>query len=143
MFLKVSDEKCLTTKGLTKIEYNKTDKTIVFSYENERKEQVFLDCPLYRGSSLEYAEFAREVYAHCYLAIIMVELDNKCNISTSFDYILADDDLLLDKDDFDRKYGETKGEFDGLDDKNEILKVMVADLVDDLMDDFADSYLED
>lgn len=48
MFLKVSDEKCLTTKGLTKIEYNKTDKTIVFSYENERKEQVFLDCPLYR-----------------------------------------------------------------------------------------------
>jgi hypothetical protein len=143
MFLKVSDEKCLTTKGLTKIEYNKTDKTIVFSYENERKEQVFLDCPLYRGSSLEYAEFAREVYAHCYLAIIMAELDNKCNISTSFDYILADDDLLLDKDDFDRKYGETKGEFDGLDDKNEILKVMVADLVDDLMDDFADSYLED
>lgn len=143
MFLKVSDEKCLTTKGLTKIEYNKTDKTIVFSYENERKEQVFLDCPLYRGSSLEYAEFAREVYAHCYLAIIMTELDNKCNISTSFDYILADDDLLLDKDDFDRKYGETKGEFDGLDDKNEILKVMVADLVDDLMDDFADSYLED
>lgn len=73
----------------------------------------------------------------------MAELDNKCNISTSFDYILADDDLLLDKDDFDRKYGETKGEFDGLDDKNEILKVMVADLVDDLMDDFADSYLED
>lgn len=143
MFLKVSDEKCLTTKGLTKIEYNKTDKTIVFSYENERKEQVFLDCPLYRGSSLEYAEFAREVYAHCYLAIIMAELDNKCNISTSFDYILADDDLLLDKDDFDRKYGETKCEFDGLDDKNEILKVMVADLVDDLMDDFADSYLED
>lgn len=143
MFLKVSDEKCLTTKGLTKIEYNKTDKTIVFSYENERKEQVFLDCPLYRGSSLEYAEFAREVYAHCYLAIIMAELDNKCNISTSFDYILADDDLLLDKDDFDRKYGETKGEFDGLDDKNEILKVMVADLVGDLMDDFADSYLED
>lgn len=143
MFLKVSDEKCLTTKGLTKIEYNKTDKTIVFSYENERKEQVFLDCPLYRGSSLEYAEFAREVYAHCYLAIIMAELDNKCNISTSFDYILADDDLLLDKNDFDRKYGETKGEFDGLDDKNEILKVMVADLVDDLMDDFADSYLED
>lgn len=143
MFLKVSDEKCLTTKGLTKIEYNKTDKTIVFSYENERKEQVFLDCPLYRGSSLEYAEFARDVYAHCYLAIIMAELDNKCNISTSFDYILADDDLLLDKDDFDRKYGETKGEFDGLDDKNEILKVMVADLVDDLMDDFADSYLED
>lgn len=143
MFLKVSDEKCLTTKGLTKIEYNKTDKTIVFSYENERKEQVFLDCPLYRGSSLEYAEFAREVYAHCYLAIIMAELDNKCNISTSFDYILADDDLLFDKDDFDRKYGETKGEFDGLDDKNEILKVMVADLVDDLMDDFADSYLED
>lgn len=143
MFLKVSDEKCLTTKGLTKIEYNKTDKTIVFSYENERKEQVFLDCPLYRGSSLEYAEFAREVYAHCYLAIIMAELDNKCNISTSFDYILADDDLLLDKDDFDRKYGETKGEFDGLDDKNEILKVMVADLVDDLMDDFADTYLED
>lgn len=143
MFLKVSDEKCLTTKGLTKIEYNKTDKTIVFSYENERKEQVFIDCPLYRGSSLEYAEFAREVYAHCYLAIIMAELDNKCNISTSFDYILADDDLLLDKDDFDRKYGETKGEFDGLDDKNEILKVMVADLVDDLMDDFADSYLED
>lgn len=143
MFLKVSDEKCLTTKGLTKIEYNKTDKTIVFSYENERKEQVFLDCPLYRGSSLEYAEFAREVYAHCYLAIIMAELDNKCNISTSFDYILADDDLLLDKDDFDRKYRETKGEFDGLDDKNEILKVMVADLVDDLMDDFADSYLED
>lgn len=143
MFLKVSDEKCLTTKGLTKIEYNKTDKTIVFSYENERKEQVFLECPLYRGSSLEYAEFAREVYAHCYLAIIMAELDNKCNISTSFDYILADDDLLLDKDDFDRKYGETKGEFDGLDDKNEILKVMMADLVDDLMDDFADSYLED
>lgn len=143
MFLKVSDDKCLTTKGLTKIEYNKADKTIVFSYENERKEQVFLDCPLYRGSSLEYAEFAREVYAHCYLAIIMAELDNKCNISTSFDYILADDDLLLDKDDFDRKYGETKGEFDGLDDKNEILKVMVADLVDDLMDDFADSYLED
>lgn len=143
MFLKVSDEKCLTTKGLTKIEYNKTDKTIVFSYENERKEQVFLECPLYRGSSLEYAEFARNVYAHCYLAIIMAELDNKCNISTSFDYILADDDLLLDKDDFDRKYGETKGEFDGLDDKNEILKVMVADLVDDMMDDFADSYLED
>ena len=143
MFLKVSDEKCLTTKGLTKIEYNKTDKTIVFSYENERKEQVFLDCPLYRGSSLEYAEFAREVYAHCYLAIIMAELDNKCNISTSFNYILADDDLLLDKDDFDRKYGETKDEFDGLDDKNDILKVMVADLVDDLMVDFADSYLED
>lgn len=143
MFLKVSDEKCLTTKGLTKIEYNKTDKTIVFSYENERKEQVFLDCPLYRGSSLEYAEFVREVYAHCYLAIIMAELDNNCNISTSFDYILADDDLLLDKDDFDRKYGETKGEFDGLDDKNEILKVMVADLVDDLMVDFADSYLKD
>lgn len=143
MFLKVSDEKCLTTKGLTKIEYNKTDKTIVFSYENERKEQVFLDCPLYRGSSLEYAEFAREVYAHCYLAIIMAELDNKCNISTSFDYILADDDLLLDKDDFDRKYGETKGEFDGLDNKDEILKVMMADLVDDLMDDFADTYLED
>lgn len=143
MFLKVSDEKCLTTKGLTKIEYNKTDKTIVFSYENERKEQVFLDCPLYRGSSLEYAEFAREVYAHCYLAIIMAELDNKCNISTSFDYILADDDLLLDKDDFDRKYGETKGEFDGLDDKNEILKVMFANLVDGLMDSFAYSYLED
>lgn len=143
MFLKVSDEKCLTTKGLTKIEYNKTDKTIVFSYENERKEQVFLDCPLYRGSSLEYAEFARDVYAHCYLAIIMVELDNKCNIATSFDYILADDDLLLDKDDFDRKYGETKGEFDGLDNKDEILKVMMADLVDDLMDDFADTYLED
>lgn len=143
MFLKVSDEKCLTTKGLTKIEYNKTDKTIVFSYENERKEQVFLDCPLYRGSSLEYAEFARDVYAHCYLAIIMAELDNKCNISTSFDYILADDDLLLDKDDFDRKYGETKGEFDGLDNKDEILKVMMADLVDDLMDDFADTYLED
>lgn len=143
MFLKVSDEKCLTTKGLTKIEYNKTDKTIVFSYENERKEQVFLECPLYRGSSLEYAEFARDVYAHCYLAIIMAELDNKCNISTSFDYILADDDLLLDKDDFDRKYGETKGEFDGLDNKDEILKVMMADLVDDLMDDFADTYLED
>lgn len=143
MFLKVSDEKCLTTKGLTKIEYNKTDKTIVFSYENERKEQVFLDCPLYRGSSLEYAEFARDVYAHCYLAIIMAELDNKCNISTSFDYILADDDLLLDKDDFDRKYGETKGEFDGLDNKDEILKVMMADLVDDLMNDFADTYLED
>lgn len=143
MFLKVSDEKCLTTKGLTKIEYNKTDKTIVFSYENERKEQVFLDCPLYRGSSLEYAEFARDVYAHCYLAIIMAELDNKCNITTSFDYILADDDLLLDKDDFDRKYGETKGEFDGLDNKDEILKVMMADLVDDLMDDFADTYLED
>lgn len=143
MFLKVSDDKCLTTKGLTKIEYNKTDKTIVFSYENERKEQVFLDCPLYRGSSLEYAEFARDVYAHCYLAIIMAELDNKCNISTSFDYILADDDLLLDKDDFDRKYGETKGEFDGLDNKDEILKVMMADLVDDLMDDFADTYLED
>ena len=143
MFLKVSDEKCLTTKDLTKIEYNKTDKTIVFSYENERKEQVFLECPLYRGSSLEYAEFARDVYAHCYLAIIMAELDNKCNISTSFDYILADDDLLLDKDDFDRKYGETKGEFDGLDNKDEILKVMMADLVDDLMDDFADTYLED
>lgn len=143
MFLKVSDEKCLTTKGLTKIEYNKTDKTIVFSYENERKEQVFLDCPLYRGSSLEYADFARDVYAHCYLAIIMAELDNKCNISTSFDYILADDDLLLDKDDFDRKYGETKGEFDGLDNKDEILKVMMADLVDDLMNDFADTYLED
>lgn len=143
MFLKVSDEKCLTTKGLTKIEYNKTDKTIVFSYENERKEQVFLDCPLYRGSSSKYAEFAREVYAHCYLAIIMYELDNKCNIATSFDYILADDDLLLDKDDFDRKYGETKGEFDGLDNKDEILKVMMADLVDDLMDDFADTYLED
>lgn len=143
MFLKVSDEKCLTTKGLTKIEYNKTDKTIVFSYENERKEQVFLDCPLYRGSSLEYAEFARDVYAHCYLAIIMAELDNKCNITTSFDYILAADDLLLDKDDFDRKYGETKGEFDGLDNKDEILKVMMADLVDDLMDDFADTYLED
>lgn len=143
MFLKVSDEKCLTTKGLTKIEYNKTDKTIVFSYENERKEQVFLDCPLYRGSSLEYAEFARDVYAHCYLAIIMAELDNKCNIVTSFDYILADDDLLLDKDDFDRKYGETKGEFDGLDNKDEILKVMMADLVDDLMNDFADTYLED
>lgn len=143
MFLKVSDEKCLTTKGLTKIEYNKTDKTIVFSYENERKEQVFLECPLYRGSSLEYAEFARDVYAHCYLAIIMAELDNKCNISTSFDYILADDDLLLDKDDFDRKYGETKGELDGLDNKDEILKVMMADLVDDLMDDFADTYLED
>jgi len=130
MFLKVSDEKCLTTKGLTKIEYNKTDKTIVFSYENE-------------SSSLEYAEFARDVYAHCYLAIIMAELDNKCNIATSFDYILADDDLLLDKDDFDRKYGETKGEFDGLDNKDEILKVMMADLVDDLMDDFADTYLED
>lgn len=143
MFLKVSDEKCLTTKGLTKIEYNKTDKTIVFSYENERKEQIFLDCPLYRGSSLEYAEFARDVYAHCYLAIIMAELDNKCNIATSFDYILADDDLLLDKDDFDRKYGETKCEFDGLDNKDEILKVMMADLVDDLMDDFADTYLED
>lgn len=141
MFLKVSDTQCRSTKGLTKVELNSDNTAILLHYENN-VEVVNLECPYYRGSSSEYANFARDVYAKCYLAIIMCELSNKSNIATSFDYILADNELLLNASDFEKKYQETKSDYtDNTSDEDELLRIMCSDLVDDLMDDFKDTYL--
>lgn len=113
---------------------------IHLKFQNEEK-SIALTQPRYNGVGSDYIEFANLVYAHCYMAIIAAELTAKCNINTSFDFILNDEDILLDKEDYEEKYDEIKSEADTTD-KKVIWNLMLTDLIDDLLKDL-DEYMEE
>lgn len=140
MFLKISDKECISTKDLRTISLTEKNDFIHFKFKDEEK-SIELTQPRHTGVGSDYVEFANLVYAHCYMAIIMAELTAKCNINTSFDFILNDDDILLDKEDYEEKYDETKSEADTTD-KKVIWNLMLADLIDDVLEDL-DEYMEE
>lgn len=143
MFLKVSDTKCLNTKDLRKVEIvSKTYDCIAFTFA-DKTENIEVKCPLYEDTSSDHAAFIQRVYASCYLAIIMEELSNRRNISGTFDHIILANACLPNNEEFIAQYEETKSDFDGNTTRENVIRILVADIVNDLMDGFKLHYLED
>ena len=142
MFLKVSDTECLSTKDLHKVELNELNDAISFIYP-DKTEWVKIKCPLYEDTSSDHKAFVQRVYANCCLAIIMAELTARKNITTTFDAIISDDDVLLSNDAYIKSYEEIKSDFNGNISKEDTIRIMVSDIVSSLMDSFVLHYLED